>query len=39
MEEYKEHIEDHRYTYVLLQDKDRDKYLIYNVKTRNQKSY
>jgi hypothetical protein len=39
MEEYKEHIEDHRYTYVLMQDKDRDKYLIYNVKTRNQKSY
>jgi acetoin utilization deacetylase AcuC-like enzyme len=39
MEEYKEHIEDHKYTYVLLQDKNRDKYLIYNVKTRNQKSY
>ncbi len=39
MEEYKEHIEDHKYTYVLLQDKVRDKYLIYNVKTRNQKSY
>lgn len=39
MEEYKEHIEDSRYGFVYLQDKDREKYLAYNVRTRNQKSY
>lgn len=39
MEEYKEHIEDSKYSFVYLQDKDREKYLAYNVRTRNQKSY
>jgi acetoin utilization deacetylase AcuC-like enzyme len=38
-EEFEEHKDDRKFNYVCLQDKDRDSYQIYDVRTRNRKSY
>jgi len=38
-EEYAEHLDDKRVGYVLMQDKDRDRFKFYNNGTRTEKGY